>query len=114
MPVPRAVAQSRGLAERAHRPWPVPEAPWVMGQTWEDLLFAHWPLPVDVLRPHLPDALPIDTYDGHAWLGITPFEVLGLRVRGTPPIPRLSRFPELNVRTYTTLGGKPGIWFFSL
>ena len=85
-----------------------------MAQTWRDLLFAHWPLPAAALRPLVPPALPIDTFDGTAWLGITPFEVTGLRLHGTPPLPRLSRFPELNVRTYTMLGGKPGIWFFSL
>jgi uncharacterized protein YqjF (DUF2071 family) len=85
-----------------------------MAQTWRDLLFAHWRLPAERLRPHVPDALPVDTYDGSAWLGITPFEVSGLRPRGLTPLPRISRFPELNVRTYTTLDGKPGIWFFSL
>jgi uncharacterized protein YqjF (DUF2071 family) len=106
--------QAAVLGEHAHRPWPIPDAPWVMAQTWLDLLFAHWPLPPERLRPHLPAALPIDTFDGSAWLGITPFEVSGLRPRGMPPLPRLSRFPELNVRTYTTLGEKPGIWFFSL
>jgi len=52
--------------------------------------------------------------DGSAWLGITPFVVKGLRLRGTPPLPWVSHFPELNVRTYVDLGGKPGIYFFSL
>src|SRR3954452_11251536 len=102
------------LREREHRPWPLPAGPWVMAQTWVDLLFAHWPLPPEALRPFVPEPLPVDTFDGQAWLGVTPFEVRGLRVRGTPAVPWLSRFPELNVRTYTTLGGKPGIWFFSL
>src|SRR4051794_20636471 len=85
-----------------------------MAQTWEDLLFAHWPLPAGELASFLPAPLELDTFDGSAWLGITPFEVSGLRLRGTPPVPGVSRFPELNVRTYTTLDGKPGIWFFSL
>ena len=107
-------AQRRGLGERDHRPWPLPRGPWVQGQTWLDLLFAHWPLPVDDLRPAVPAALPLDTFDGRAWLGITPFEVIGLRVQGTPPVPGISRFPETNVRTYTTVDGKPGIHFFSL
>jgi uncharacterized protein YqjF (DUF2071 family) len=114
MPRWAETGQAAVLSERAHRPWPVPDAPWVMAQTWLDLLFAHWRLPPEALRPHLPAALPIDTFHGSAWLGITPFEVSGLRPRGLPPLPRLSRFPELNVRTYTTLDGKPGIWFFSL
>src|SRR5215210_3153253 len=107
-------AQTRVLRQTAHRPWPVPERRWVQGQTWLDLLFAHWSLPVEALRPSVPAELAIDTFDGRAWIGITPFEVSGLRLRGTPPVPRLSRFPETNVRTYTTVGGRPGIYFFSL
>src|ERR671937_491659 len=98
------------FAETAHRPWPLPRGPWVMFQTWNDLLFAHWPVRAEALERVVPAQIPIDTFDGSAWLGITPFEVSGLRLRCTPPLPRLSRFPELNVRTYTSLGGKPGIW----
>jgi uncharacterized protein len=109
-----ARAQRAGLGETAHRPWPLPDGPWLQGQTWQGLLFAHWALPVAALRPHVPDALPIDTFDGRAWLGITPFCVSGLRAHGTPPVPRLSSFLETNVRTYVTRDGKPGIWFFSL
>src|SRR3954451_15209810 len=97
------VGQAPGVAQRGDRPSPVPDGPWVMAQSWLDLLFAHWAVPAEVLRPHVPAALSIDTYDGGAWLGITPFEVSGLRPRGMPPVPRLSRFPELNVRTYVVL-----------
>jgi uncharacterized protein YqjF (DUF2071 family) len=85
-----------------------------MGQTWEDLLFAHWRVAPQVLEPHLPDGLELDTFDGHAWLGVTPFRLTGLRLRGLLPLPRASSFLELNVRTYATAGGKAGIWFFSL
>ena len=49
-----------------------------------------------------------------AWLGITPFLLTGFRLRGTLPLPVVSSFPELNVRTYVTVEDKPGIWFFSL
>jgi uncharacterized protein len=85
-----------------------------MGQTWEQLLFMHWRLPAEILRPAVPAELPIDTFDGAAWIAVTPFDVLGVRLRWTPPLPRLSHFPELNVRTYTTIDGRPGIWFLSL
>ena len=85
-----------------------------MGQTWDHLLFAHWRVPEERLRPLVPSALQLDTFDGSAWLGVTPFVVVGLRLRGTLPLPRVSTFPELNVRTYATFGGKPGIWFLSL
>jgi uncharacterized protein YqjF (DUF2071 family) len=109
-----ATAQARSLEEVAHRPWPVPDRPWVMGQTWQRLLFAHWRVPSDVLRPHVPKTLLLEEWDGSAWLGITPFRVAGLRVRGLPPLPLASSFHELNCRTYVRAGDRPGIWFFSL
>jgi uncharacterized protein YqjF (DUF2071 family) len=102
------------LAETAHRPWALPDRPWFMGQTWLDLLFAHWRLPPAVLERVVPSQLPLDTFEGDAWLGVTPFVVSGLRLRGTPPVPRISTFPEINVRTYVTVDGRPGIYFLSL
>ena len=98
----------------SYRPWPVPRGPWVMAQVWHDLLFAHWPVPVAMLRPRVPPALPIDTYDGQAWVGVIPLWMSGVRPRFVPPFPRLSTFPELNVRTYVTLDDRPGILFFTL
>src|SRR4051794_37564138 len=109
-----AARQSRSLEHLEHRPWPIPPRGWVMGQTWEDLLFAHWRIGVDELRPHVPRELEIDEHDGTAWIGITPFRLTGLRARGTLPLPYLSSFLELNVRTYVLAEEKPGIWFFSL
>jgi uncharacterized protein YqjF (DUF2071 family) len=74
----------------------------------------HWPVPVDLLRPLIPEPLSIDTYDGLAWVGITPFTMWGVRAAFTPPLPSLSESHELNVRTYVHLDGVPGVWFFSL
>jgi uncharacterized protein YqjF (DUF2071 family) len=98
----------------AHRPWPLPTGPWVMAQSWRDLLFAHWPIDPALLRPLIPPQLPIDTFEAQAWVAVVPFRMAGVRLRWTPAVPSLSAFPELNVRTYVTLGGKPGVWFFSL
>lgn len=110
-----ASRQARALDHVDHRPWPLPERRWIMGQSWEDLLFAHWRVTVEELRPHVPQALEIELHDGSAWLGIVPFRVTGLRSRGVLPLPGVSSFRELNVRTYVrTAAGKPGIWFFSL
>jgi uncharacterized protein YqjF (DUF2071 family) len=107
--------QRRTLEEVRHRPWPLPEGPWLQGQTWCDLLFAHWRVPADDLRRVVPPPLPLHLdADGSTWLGITPFVVRGFRVRRTPPLPWVSHFPELNVRTYVELDGKPGIYFLSL
>jgi uncharacterized protein YqjF (DUF2071 family) len=85
-----------------------------MKQTWHDLLFAHWPVSFEQLRPLVPAQLPLDTVDGSCWVGVIPFWMSGVRTRAMPPLPGLSRFPELNVRTYVTYGGKPGVYFFSL
>jgi uncharacterized protein len=97
-----------------HRPWPLPSGPWTMKQIWHNLLFAHWPVPHDQLRPLVPKELPLDVFDGACWVGVVPFHMSGARLRGMPPIPWLSQFPELNLRTYVMLENKPGVFFFSL
>jgi uncharacterized protein YqjF (DUF2071 family) len=98
----------------AHRPWPLPDKPWVMTQIWHELLFAHWPIEPGVLRSLVPSILPLDTYEGQCWVGIVPFHMTYVRPRWIPPVPELSSFVELNVRTYVTLHGIPGVYFFSL
>ncbi len=85
-----------------------------MTQTWRDLLFAHWPIDEGALRARVPPQLPIDRFDGRAWVGIVPFEMTNVAPRLPGGLPRLSAFPELNVRTYVTVDGRPGVYFFSL
>jgi uncharacterized protein len=97
-----------------HRPWPRPRRPWLMAMQWHDLLFAHWPVRPERLRPYLPRPLELETFDGWAWLAVVPFRMAGTRLRGGPALPRVSAFPELNVRTYVSAEGKAGVWFFSL
>jgi uncharacterized protein len=106
--------QASAISQTAHRPWPLPSDPWTLAQSWEDLLFAHWRVDAEQLRKLVPPELELEEHDGSAWLGITPFVLTGFRLRGTFPLPRVSTFPELNVRTYVSADGKPGIWFFSL
>lgn len=102
------------LQTTAHRPWPLPGGPWIMVQTWHDLLFAHWPLPPQVLRPLVPAQLPLDAYEGQCWLAVTPFHMSNVCLRGLPAMPGFSSLPELNVRTYVKVDNKPGVYFFSL
>lgn len=97
-----------------HRPWPLPDQPWIMSQTWRDLLFAHWPVSEERLRPLVPAPLELDAYEGRAWVAVTPFLLTGLRPRALPALPGFSTFPELNVRTYVRYQEKPGVFFFSL
>lgn len=85
-----------------------------MKMNWHDLLFMHYRVDAAVLRELIPEPLEIDTFDGSAWLGIVPFRMTGVAPRFVPPVPGLSSFPELNVRTYVSIDGKPGVWFFSL
>ena len=96
------------------RAWPAPRQPWVLRMHWHDLLFMHWPIDSRAIRPYIPPALTIDTFDRTAWIGIVPFQMRGVAPRLIPPVPLLSAFPELNVRTYVIAEGKPGVWFFSL
>lgn len=85
-----------------------------MQQTWNDLLFAHWPIAPEVMRPLVPPALQLDIFERQCWVAVTPFHMSGIRARWMPPLPGLSTFPELNLRTYVNYGGKPGVYFFSL
>lgn len=102
------------FSETAHRPYPLPTHAWVMAQAWHDLLFAHWPIDPDLVRATLPRGLELDTFDGRAWIGVVPFRMSGIRARGTPTLPWISAFPELNLRTYVKRDGRCGVWFYSL
>lgn len=102
------------LAQLDHRPWPIPRGEWIYRQAWCDLLFAHWPISVEALRPLIPPALAIDEFEGSAWIGVVPFRMDDVARRPLPAMPGLRTFPEVNLRTYVTIEGKPGVWFFSL
>ena len=102
------------IEETAHRPWPLPEKPWIMTQSWHDLLFAHWPVDKAELRDKVPRGFALDDYDGQAWVGIVAFHMTNVAPRGVPALPWISAFPELNVRTYVTVDRRPGVYFFSL
>jgi len=102
------------LRHTDHRTAPMPSRPWVMLQKWHDLLFAHWALPPQQVRPLVPKELELDVRDGSAWVGVIPFWMSGIRARGVPAVPGLSSSPELNVRTYVSYRGIPGVYFWSL
>jgi uncharacterized protein YqjF (DUF2071 family) len=86
-----------------------------MHQRWHHLLFLHWKVPAETLRPLVPERLTLDTFQGEAWVGLIPFTMTHVRPVGLPPLPAISAFHEMNVRTYVHLDGRdPGVWFFSL
>lgn len=92
----------------------MPHTPWLWQQVWHDLAFLHWPVPASRIAPLIPRGLTIDEFDGRAWIALAPFWMSGVTMRGVPPLPAFSSFPELNVRTYVRHADRPGVWFFSL
>jgi uncharacterized protein YqjF (DUF2071 family) len=87
-----------------------------MSQRWNDLLFAHWPMRAAEIEALLPDGLEADVFQGSAWIGIVPFWMDKIQLRGLPSVPGARTFPELNLRTYVrdVRTGTPGVYFFSL
>jgi uncharacterized protein YqjF (DUF2071 family) len=85
-----------------------------MTMTWQNLLFAHWQLPPESLRPLIPAGLELETFDGSAWIGIVPFQMRNVGPYGPPLGPWNPSFAELNVRTYVRVGEYPGVFFYSL
>lgn len=104
------------LSTTGHRPWPLPEGNWRLTQRWNDLLFAHWPVPAAEIAPLIPPGLAVDTFDGSAWVGVVPFWMDQVRARALPTVVGLRRFPELNLRTYVhePHTNRAGVYFFSL
>ncbi len=96
------------------RPLPPTDRPWVLQMRWLDLCFMHWAADAEAIQKWLPAGMQVDTHQGQAYLGVVPFRMEGIRPRGTFDVPGLSAFPELNLRTYVTVDGVPGVWFFSL
>lgn len=104
------------LVRTSHRPRPLPSGRWMMTQRWNDLLFAHWPVPASSIAPLVPEGLQVDTFQGSAWLGVVPFWMDRIKFRGMPPIPGARSFPELSLRTYVRdhQTGTPGVCLLSL
>lgn len=102
------------IADIGHRPWLLPTTRPAMDMSWHDLLFMHWPVKAEQLRCLIPKTLNVDTFEGEAWISVVPFRMSRVKPYKFPSIPRCSAFPELNVRTYVSVGEKPGVWFFSL
>ena len=85
-----------------------------MKQTWNDLLFAHWPVEVKRLEALVPKPLELDVWEGAAWISAASFNVSNLKLRYIPKLPFLHTFRELNIRTYVHYKGIAGVYFFSL
>jgi len=84
-----------------------------MHMQWRDLLFVHWPVDAELIDRLLPTSIEPDTFDGSAWVGLIPFAMPKVRALGVP-LPGSASMLECNVRTYVTVNGTPGVWFFTL
>ena len=108
------------LSITSHRPYPLPPGRWRMTQRWNDLLFAHWPIPIDKMAPLVPAGLEVDTFEGYAWVGVVPFWIDQARTRAVGErcitVPGAATFCELNLRTYvrSSTTGLHGVYFFAL
>ncbi len=109
-----AARQARAVDDVSGRPWPLPENPWLQAQTRRDVLLAYWPVDHDRLERLLPPELTADVFDGRSWVGVSAYRVTALRVRGLPPLPGLSSFPQLELFACVTADERPGLWVFSL
>jgi len=105
---------SKILAKHKHRPFPYPDAPWAFYQEWHDVVFLHWAVPVDILRKLIPNGLSLDTFDGKGYISLVAFTAENSRPRILPPVPHVSDFLEINIRTYVVRSGRPGIYFLNM
>jgi uncharacterized protein YqjF (DUF2071 family) len=103
-----------GALAAAPGPHPPPRLPWICAQRWDDVLVMSWRVPERALRPLVPDALELDRFDGDTWVSLLPLRMARVHLRDVPPLPHLSDFPELNLRTYVVAHGRPGVWFLGI
>jgi uncharacterized protein YqjF (DUF2071 family) len=108
-------AMRKFVIKTLQRPRPLPAGPWLMTQRWNDLLLAHWPVSAAAIGALLPEGLQADTFRGSAWLGVMPFWMDRIKLRGAPTLFGMRGFPELTLRTYVRdqRTGTPGIYLFS-
>ncbi len=102
------------LKATAHRPWPLPTKNWSFYQEWNAAVFLHWQVELKTLKQFIPSALEIDVFEGKPWVSVVAFTMEKIRPRYLPYFPPISNFNEINIRTYVTYKGKPGVYFLSI
>lgn len=97
-----------------HRPWELPNENWRYYQEWNGAVFLHWPVDLDELRKHVPAEMEIDLFEGKAWVSLVAFTMENIRPAYIPPFSPISYFHEVNIRTYTRMNAKTGVYFLSM
>jgi uncharacterized protein YqjF (DUF2071 family) len=104
------------LRHTGHRNAPLPSGSWLGFQSWREVIFLHWQVPAEILQPHLPKhrSLQADVFEDTAWVSLVCFKVKDARPRALPPLPGISSFYEINLRTYVICENKPGVVFLDI
>lgn len=102
------------LKDLQHRPWELPQTPWHYYQEWNHVLFFHWAVDAEVLKPLIPPGLELDIFDGKAWISLVPFTMQKIRPKFLPAVSVVSDFHEINLRTYVSKDGKSGVYFINI
>jgi uncharacterized protein len=105
---------SKILSEIAHRPFELPVGSWKYYQEWNNALFLHWEIPLEILRKLVPEVLPIDSHDGKYYVSLVAFTMQKIRPKYLPAVKFISDFHEINVRTYIDNGGRKGVYFINI
>jgi len=108
------MSQHKLLKDTSHRPWPLPSWPWKYYQEWNRVLFLHWAVDPELLRPLIPAKLELDEIEGQAWVSLVAFTMEQIRPKLLPAFPPVSNFDEINIRTYVKSGNKTGVYFLSI
>jgi uncharacterized protein YqjF (DUF2071 family) len=102
------------LNQKSHRPYELPKQSWSFYQQWNRVLFFHWAVDADLLRPLLPKNLELDLFEGKAYVSLVPFSMQQIRPKFLPSFKPVSDFHEINIRTYVSKDGKSGVYFLNL
>lgn len=87
----------------------------VLRQRWSDVTFLHWKVKPSLVEPYMPEGCAPDIIDGSTWVGLIGFQMSQSSFFGSPSIPWLGNFPEVNVRLYSIdENGHRGVVFLSL
>jgi uncharacterized protein YqjF (DUF2071 family) len=102
------------IADTLHRPFPIPNGRWRYYQEWNNVLFLHWKVPVEILRDLVPSKFQLDQFEGNCYVSLVAFTMEKIRPRGLPAVGFVSKFGEVNLRTYIDNDNKKGVYFLSM
>ncbi|HEY0165564.1 MAG TPA: DUF2071 domain-containing protein [Jatrophihabitans sp.] len=89
--------------------------PIVFDQHWRNVTFVHWPVEPATVAGLFPPGCRPDVVEGRTYVGLVPFQLLGVRIGRLGPIPYFGSFAETNIRLYSVDGaGRHGVVFCSL